>query len=707
MAAVTFTVNGGSVEVTADPATPLLDVLRNHLGLIGAKFGCGLEQCGCCMVLVDGSPEKSCGKSLESVAGKQILTIEGLGTPREAAPAATGLSRRAGRAVRLLPCRDPGLGQGAARPEPGAEPRRDRRRARRQHLPLRPHHRILRAVERGRRADARGSGCMSSAPAAALPPLLAANPRLDQWVAFRRTGRVTVSTGRVEIGQGVLTAMLQIAAEELDVAPDAHRAADRRHRADPERGLYRRQPVDPVRRRRVAAGLRRGAGAVSRPCRRPRSAMSATISRSATARSSIRRTDRAGLLVAGRRGRSWPPSDRRCADQEGGRLRHRRAERSARRSRRQSVRRGGLRPRHGAWTACCMPASCASRAAARRLPRSTRRRSAAPPRARIEIVRDGNFVAIVGADETVVEAAAAVAPSHVRWDGVEPISPFQEEARWLLQQPSIDRVVGAPPPEAPVPGASRREATYTRMYLAHASIAPSCGVAVFRDGRLEVWTHSQGVYPLRAALARTLKLDPAAISVRHAQGPGCYGHNGADDAAADAAVVAMRRPGNAGPGALAARGGVRVRAGQPGDGDDRAAPRSSGRGGPTDWTTEIWSGRHSSRPGGGGNLLAAEALPDPPPAPPAVEWLGAARRRHPQRRAALRFPGKAHRASPDRRDAGADLVAARARRDAERVRDRIVRSTSWPPRPARTRSPTGCRCWPTARARGHRAGGAR
>ena len=168
------------------------------------------------------------------------------------------------------------------------------------------------------------------------------------------------------------------------------------------------------------------------------------------------------------------------------------------------------------------------------------RRAAKGP---IEIVRNGNFLAISGPDETVVEAAAAVAPSHVVWDGVDAINPFQEEARWLLQQPSIDRVVGAPPPAAPTPAASRYEATYTRMHIAHASVAPSCGVAVYRDGRLEVWTHSQGVYPLRDALARTLKLDPAKISVKHVQGPGCYGHNGADDAATDAAVIAMQTPG--------------------------------------------------------------------------------------------------------------------------------------------------------------------
>jgi nicotinate dehydrogenase subunit A len=74
-------VNGSTVSVSADGDTPLLDVLRNHLGLVGTKFGCGEEQCGCCMVLIDGKPEKSCGKALSTVAGKEILTIEGLGTP--------------------------------------------------------------------------------------------------------------------------------------------------------------------------------------------------------------------------------------------------------------------------------------------------------------------------------------------------------------------------------------------------------------------------------------------------------------------------------------------------------------------------------------------------------------------------------------------------------------------------------------------------
>jgi len=104
MPTTSLTVNGRAVSVGADPDTPLLDVLRNHLGLVGAKFGCGLEQCGCCMVLVDGKPEKSCGKALSAVAGKNILTIEGLGTPRAPHPLQQAfLDEQAGQCGYCLP----------------------------------------------------------------------------------------------------------------------------------------------------------------------------------------------------------------------------------------------------------------------------------------------------------------------------------------------------------------------------------------------------------------------------------------------------------------------------------------------------------------------------------------------------------------------------------------------------------------------------
>ena len=82
-----FEVNGKRVSVTpASDDTPLLDVLRNTLGLMGTRFGCGLEQCGSCTVLIDGQPEKSCAKPVWSVAGKSVVTIEGLGSKEKPHP---------------------------------------------------------------------------------------------------------------------------------------------------------------------------------------------------------------------------------------------------------------------------------------------------------------------------------------------------------------------------------------------------------------------------------------------------------------------------------------------------------------------------------------------------------------------------------------------------------------------------------------------
>ena len=84
---IELTVNGRILQVTvANEETPLLAVLRNDLGLVGTRFGCGLEQCGCCMVLIDGEPAKSCAMPAWSVAGKSVTTIEGLGTPERPHP---------------------------------------------------------------------------------------------------------------------------------------------------------------------------------------------------------------------------------------------------------------------------------------------------------------------------------------------------------------------------------------------------------------------------------------------------------------------------------------------------------------------------------------------------------------------------------------------------------------------------------------------
>jgi CO/xanthine dehydrogenase Mo-binding subunit len=449
-----------------------------------------------------------------------------------------------------------------------------------------------------------------------LPPLLAANPRLDRWVGFPAPGQVRVSTGRVEIGQGVLTAMRQIAAEELELTPDMIQLESGDTDLTPNEGytagsqsiqfgavalrlacaevraLFLDHAAACFRYARPELAVREGAILHrGEPTGHDYWSLAAAVdlARHATGRTLVKSAGDYRVV-----GQNAPRIDLAAKvfgeaifihDMALDSMVHARVVRQ---------------PRRGATIA--------------RVDEAALRRAAKGP---IEIFRDGNFLAILGADETVVDAVAAAAPSHVAWDGIEAINPFQEEARWLLQQPAIDRAIG-PPPAEPAPGTPRQEASYTRMHIAHASVAPSCGLALWHDGRLQVWTHSQGVFPLRDALARTLKLDPAAISVKHVQGPGCYGHNGADDAAADAAVLAMRLPGKP----------IKVRWRREEEfGFEPVSPAmvtrveavldNSAR--PADWTTEIWSGRHSSRPGGGGNLLAAEALPEPPPPPPAGE----------------------------------------------------------------------------------------
>src|SRR5690606_28697763 len=115
-------------------------------------------------------------------------------------------------------------------------------------------------------------------------------------------------------------------------------------------------------------------------------------------------------------------------------------------------------------------------------------------------------------------------------------------AQFLTSQPTDDEVLSESEVEA-APAARSLEAAYTRPYLAHASIGPSCAVARWNeDGTLELWSHCQGPYPLRDEIARILDLDKDRIVVRHMEGAGCYGHNGADDAAFDAVLVARAVP---------------------------------------------------------------------------------------------------------------------------------------------------------------------
>ena len=83
---IAIQVNGATRQVEAAESATLLDVLRNQLGLMGTRYGCGLEQCGCCMVLVDGEPAYSCTREVGTVAGKHVTTVEGLGSAEQPHP---------------------------------------------------------------------------------------------------------------------------------------------------------------------------------------------------------------------------------------------------------------------------------------------------------------------------------------------------------------------------------------------------------------------------------------------------------------------------------------------------------------------------------------------------------------------------------------------------------------------------------------------
>jgi CO/xanthine dehydrogenase Mo-binding subunit len=446
-----------------------------------------------------------------------------------------------------------------------------------------------------------------------LPGPLADNPQLYRWIAFPAPGKVTVNTGRVEFGQGVLTAMAQIAADELDVAMaritirsgDTELTPNEGYTAGSQSiqygGVALRQACADVRAlflARAAAELGCDVSALS--------IRDGAILRDgqATGRDYWTLAPEVNLGVAATgEGRPKAIADFTTIGKSRARLDLPGKVFGAPSFIHDMVLDGMVharvvrQPNRGATIATIDEAAI--------------KRAAKAP---VDLVRHGNFLAIVGNDETAVDLAGAAAPSHVAWQHVETPAPTQQEAQWLLQQPTIDRTIGAPEP-VDAQGRQRFEATYSRGYLAHASISPSCGLALYQDGKLTVWTHCQGVFPLRAALARTLKLEPSAIVVHHVQGAGCYGHNGADDAAADAAIIAMQMPGKA----------IRVRWRR--EEEFVYEPKSAAMvvkvralldeaGKPADWTAEIWSGTHNGRPGGGAPLLGGEALPDPLPLPP-------------------------------------------------------------------------------------------
>lgn len=443
-----------------------------------------------------------------------------------------------------------------------------------------------------------------------LPLSIINNRRPDKWLRFESDRSIKLSVGKVEIGQSILIALTQIAAEELDVGVDRFTilAGDTEDAPD-EGSTSSSQSIEVSGRsvRLISAELR--ARIVERLALRLNCSpseisiadgtffrggqstghdywnFSSTADFAADISGLARPKDPSTYKIVGQ------PVPRRdlAAKISGAGFIHDivRPDMSHARILRQ--------PSRGATLASL------DEAAVRRAAHGA-----------FQIVRLGQFIAFVGDDETVVQRAAVAAPSHAKWENVRVLTPAHQEAAWFVSQPSDDRFIGDEVPEE-IKG-EVVSATYSRPFVAHAAMAPSCGLAEYRDEHLQVWSHTQGVYPLRNSLADILGLKREQVSVHHAHGAGCYGHNGADDAAFDAAVIALQMPNRC----------IRVQwrrkeefgfepVGTAHMTRVKAVLDDAGR--PVDWTCEVWAGSHVQRPVFGGNMLTHEALPNPPPAP--------------------------------------------------------------------------------------------
>jgi CO/xanthine dehydrogenase Mo-binding subunit len=375
-------------------------------------------------------------------------------------------------------------------------------------------------------------------------------------VQFEADGTVSVTTGKVELGQGILTALAQMAAEELGVPLERIRMLPASTAYSPDEGVTS-----------GSLSVQEGGKSLRIACRElkrsPSGAPGALVGRS------VQRLDLPGK-IAGR------------------------------------------------------PSYVHDMA----LPGMLYGRVVRPPRAFARLisigksegmVRDGSFVGVLAEREEQAIAAAAKLRASAVWE--ERAAPPQDFHAWLRRNVTRSDVCKEVPDTAARARAAKQlRATYAKQFVAHAAIGPSCALACWHRDNLEVWTHSQGIFGLRKDLAMVLGMKEHDIVVTHVEGAGCYGHNGADDVALDAALLAR------------AAGGRPVKL-QWSREDEFAwepygAAMSIGLEAELDaggrivaWRHELWSNGHTNRPGRADRpaLVAAAHLAEPFELAPAVD----------------------------------------------------------------------------------------
>ena len=444
-----------------------------------------------------------------------------------------------------------------------------------------------------------------------MPGDLARNRSLDAWIEITADGGVTLKTGKVELGQGVLTALGQICADELDIDIARLKIISGDTRLSPKEGVT--------------------AGSFSMPDAGTSVRLAAAEVRHILMDLAAQRLGApADRLVVDKGVVADPASGRKVGYGElvDGQTLHRQATgtvahklTATRRYIGQPTPRLDLRAKVAGETIFVQdhrPKGLAHGRVVRQPSYGANLLSvdAAAIQAMpgvLKVVRDGDFLGVIAEREwTAVKASRALAAS-ARWQesAVLPADPYA----WLQAQTPQDAVIKAQARSGGPAPARTLEAVYRRPYQMHGSIGPSCAIAELDGDVMTIHTHSQSVFETSEAIAKMLGMPVEKVVARHMQGSGCYGHNGADDAPADAALLARALPGRA----------VRVQWSR----DDEHGSEPYGpamitsvhagvdvNGDVLDWTYELWSTSHGTRPSGDpGNLLAGRSLARPFPMP--------------------------------------------------------------------------------------------
>jgi nicotinate dehydrogenase subunit B len=625
---VTLSVNGSIYKVEVDSGTPLIYVLRNDLGLKGAKLACGLEQCGACKVIIDGRSVASCKIPVESLQGSEITTIEGLGTMDDPHPLQKAFIKEG--AVQCGFCASGMILTAKALIDRNPHPTDDEIREEMAGNLCRcgTYDRVLRAI---RRATGRPGktpfhqedrhGLPSSSPDDFLVRYLKKSPELDSWVRVNMDGTITLFTGKVELGQDLRTSIAMIGADELDVSPGRIRVIMGDTGQTPDEG-YTVSSMSletsgnviryaAARVRQIA--LERAGKELDVPV--GRLAIKEGIITDPVTGQSISYWD----LFAGKRFDRPVMGDGPPKGPEAYRVVGRPLERIDVPAKVTGV--------HTFVQDLELPGMVHARVA--RPPNYHARLVSVNEKAVygmpgvLRVVQDGSFLAVIAEREEQALGAVEVLKERSTWEDGQALPsqddlydrlPDQEEQTFLVKDgdPVQDKIPGV---ETPAEAALTLKATYYRPFHMHASLGPSAAVAYMMNGKMTIWTHSQGVYPLRTSIAGVLGMNADAIRMIHTDGPGCFGHNGADDAALDAALLARALPGrpvslkwtradeNAwepyGPATL-----IKMQASVDSDGEIM------------DWNHDVWGYAHGARPHGGegdkmSNLLASWHLSEP------------------------------------------------------------------------------------------------